>query len=301
MVNSEAISGNRWTEKTARASFPILVWCATHGKAITYGQLDNEVVRRKLGHHVMAVKYGWPAGAIGNALIDLEEEWEEEIPPLNSIVINATTGLPGKGVNYYLEHSLGISMRKIEQLDTKEKRAVVEEVHAKVFEYPDWNAVLAEVGLKQLKGKVDLGSGLEKIAKPGRGGWSGEGESREHDALKRYIAKNPRKVGLRHSQKRGEVEYLFASGDKADVVFRTKTGYLAVEVKSHISKKQDLNRGIFQAVKYQALLRAEQLANGKAPTARGVLVTEGKLPKDLQNLATVLGIGTYVVPLSVSA
>jgi hypothetical protein len=29
------------------------------------------------------MRYGYPAGAIGSALIETEEEWEEPVPPLN--------------------------------------------------------------------------------------------------------------------------------------------------------------------------------------------------------------------------
>lgn len=98
----ESITGDRWTEVTARNALPILVWCAEHGRCITYGQLNAEIVNRQLGHHVHAAQYGYPAGAIGSALMELEERWGEPVPPLNAIVINGTTMLPGKGVNSLL-------------------------------------------------------------------------------------------------------------------------------------------------------------------------------------------------------
>lgn len=81
----EALIGDTWTKITARSALPILIWCAKNGKTITYGKLDNEIVRRGLGHHVLAVQYGYPAGAIGSALIETEEEWGEPIPPYKCV------------------------------------------------------------------------------------------------------------------------------------------------------------------------------------------------------------------------
>lgn len=74
MALPEAFRGDRWTEATARRIFPLLVWCANHGKKIAYGQLDAEMVRRGWGHHVNVVVYGHPAGAVGNALLKTERE-----------------------------------------------------------------------------------------------------------------------------------------------------------------------------------------------------------------------------------
>lgn len=293
-----SLKGNRWTEITARYALPILVWCAKKGKTITYGQVDQEIMRRGLGSHVLAVKYGWPVGAIGDALIEIEKYWDEKIPPLNAIVVNAKDGVPGKGVNEYLERYFGLN-RSITSMTKKEKLAVLEEVHADVFAYDYWDDVLDECGLPSLKGKVELDKKVSVISFPKRGGWSGEGESEEHLKLKEYVSKNPHKIGLPRSNVDGIVEYLFASSDKADVVFETKNGFVGVEVKSHISNQADLNRGIFQAVKYQALLRAEQKAQSQAPNSVAVLVTEKKLSSELQSLANKLGIETYIVPVNI--
>ena len=99
MPRPGALVGDSWTRVTARQALPILVWCAEHGRAITYDQLRDEVVRRRLGHRVMEITYRYVAGAIGFTLVELEERSGsgELIPPLNSLVINAATGLPGSG------------------------------------------------------------------------------------------------------------------------------------------------------------------------------------------------------------
>lgn len=294
----EALTGECWTKVTARASLPILIWCAKNGRTITYGKLDAEIIRRGLGHHVMAVQYGHPAGAIGSALIETEEEWEEPIPPLNALVVNARDGLPGKGVNYYLEHYYDPD-KAVTQMSAKEKRAVIEEIHADIFAYEYWDDILELYELPRITEGIDEDNGhLGEIDAPKRGGWSSEGESEEHKTLKNYIAQHPAAVGLSSRNKKGVTEYLFSSGDKADVVFKTPNGFLGVEVKSVISNEADINRGIFQAIKYQSLLRAEQKADLNPPTARAVLVTEQEVSIPLQNLADILGIEVYVVEVN---
>ena len=61
------LKGETWTKRTARSGFPILVEYVRNRWEITYGEWDAEIVRRGLGHHVMAAQYGYPAGAIGDA------------------------------------------------------------------------------------------------------------------------------------------------------------------------------------------------------------------------------------------
>lgn len=121
MPRPEFLNRDRWTERTALAALPLLVWCDKNGKTITYGQLDQEIVNRGLGHHVMAVQYGYPAGAVGSALIETEEEWGSVITPLNVIVVNAKDRLPGKGVNYYLERYYEPD-QTIQEMSPKEKK-----------------------------------------------------------------------------------------------------------------------------------------------------------------------------------
>ena len=171
-------------------------------------QLDKEIVRRNWGHHVMAVQYGHPAGTIGNALIETEEEWGEPIPPLNALVVNQTTGLPDDGVNWFLERYYEPDQH-VDDMSLDEKRAIVEEIHADIFSYKYWDDLLEEYELTPLKDVLTLEEVDEnEISKPSRGGWSGEAESEEHKNLKNFIAKNPEIVGLKKKGTESIVEYL---------------------------------------------------------------------------------------------
>jgi len=151
----ESLVGDKWARVTARSALPILVWCAKKGKLITYGQLDHEIVRRDLGTHVVVVRYRYPADAIGRALIELEERWDEAIPPLNSIIVSAKNRLPGKGFNQFLERYYQLKKR-IERMNPQKKRDLIKKLHEEVFTYQYWDYVLDECGLTKLKGRVQL-------------------------------------------------------------------------------------------------------------------------------------------------
>lgn len=49
-------------------------------------------------------------------------------------------------------------------------------------------------------------------------------------------------------------------------------------------------RGLFQCVKYRAVLEAQQASEGLAQSARAILALEAKLPSKLHALKNVLGV-----------
>ncbi len=113
--------------------------------------------------------------------------------------------------------------------------------------------------------------------------------------LKKWVAQNPHVIKSKIPFKAGTTEWLFASSDRVDVMFEHVDGCAAVEVKAAEAADAELERGIYQCVKYQALLRAELKAEGKVPNGSAALITERDLPADLQNLADLLGVAVYAV------
>ncbi len=99
----ESLQGDFWTPAIAKKLLPLLVSYAEACRPVTYGELSQEAIRRGWSHYVMPIAYRYAAGAIGYAIEETEEEWDEPIPPLNALVINENTGLPGKGVDYFLK------------------------------------------------------------------------------------------------------------------------------------------------------------------------------------------------------
>jgi hypothetical protein len=288
----EEINGSTWTQKAAKAIFPILVWLAKKGKPITYSQLDSLLVENEILHHVMAVQYGKPLGLIGNFLIEYEKKINKTIPPINALIISKEKKLPSKGIDWYLDRYLKTSDKK-RKFTQEDKRAIVEEIHSDIYSFKEWDAILKELKLKPFKPKfisIAVGDDKDKV-KIHRGGWSSEGESDEHRNLKHLIAKNPHLIGLdEYKAKDAKVEYTFPSADKADIVFVKGEKRTAVEIKSKISNDADISRGIFQCVKYRALLRAEQKAENFPPVADSILVVETKPNIELKQLAQILGV-----------
>lgn len=66
--------------------------------------------------------------------------------------------------------------------------------------------------------------------------------------------------------------------------------WVAVEVKSAISPTPDILRGLFQCVKYRAVIEAVQATELLPQNARALLVLEGALPSELLPIKNTLRI-----------
>jgi hypothetical protein len=97
----------------------------------------------------------------------------------------------------------------------------------------------------------------------------GRGEGNIHRQLKEYIAETPAVLDL-DVKEPGQKEFLFASGDRCDVVFDSgENGVVIVEVKDG-AHDGELVRGVYQAVKYRSLMVAEK-GQGEAYSVRAFL------------------------------
>jgi hypothetical protein len=113
--------------------------------------------------------------------------------------------------------------------------------------------------------------------------------------LKGYVAEHPGVIGLQ-SAGQPELEYLFISGDRCDVVFDLgQDGQAVVEVKN--GERGELIRGIYQAVKYRALMQAE-CGHGEPSPVVAYLVAYDQIPQEILVLADKLDIHCYAVSRS---
>ena len=106
------------------------------------------------------------------------------------------------------------------------------------------------------------------------------------------LAPSPLEGEARRSRGEPFVEYSFPSLDAVDVLFKNKKRWVAVEVKSRISSEKDYERGLYQCVKYHALLEATKKDdNYKVPEdIQVVLLLEKTLPQRYKQAATELNI-----------
>jgi hypothetical protein len=239
---SEPISGDKLYQVRARQALPILVRQAEAGKTIKYGDLASEMGMPN------ARNLNYVLGSIGRTLKNLSRKRREQVPPIQCLVVNGVTGLPGEGIGWFL-----VKKDNYASLPPDKKRSVVNAHLAGIFGYPYWNEVLEELGLSAPAG----------VARPTLPSFGGGGEGKEHKALKAYVAKHPELVGLPQQARHGATEEPLLSGDLLDVSFEHRRYWIAAEVKSHISSELNVQRGLFQCVKYRAVMGAQAQALGK--------------------------------------
>ena len=266
------LGGDKLYQERARAALPLLVRQAIAAKPIFYSALADELAMpnpRNLNYVL---------GCIGQAMVRLSKQWKTKVPPIQCLVVNKATGLPGEGIGWFL-----ITKEGFGKLPLRRRREIVQAELQHIYAYPHWNEVLDELELDQAE--TDFTNEVAKAAS-GFGG----GESAAHKKLKEYVANNPHAIGLPKKTPVGATEYGLPSGDFLDVSFKSKKTWVAVEVKSKISDQADIVRGIFQCVKYQAVLDAVLLSESKEQDANAILVLESKLPTHLLPLCNLLGV-----------
>jgi hypothetical protein len=132
------------------------------------------------------------------------------------------------------------------------------------------------------------------MARPNALGMAGSRES-EHLKLKQYVATNLARFGAPKGCARGEIEKRVETCDEVDVWFMYPGQELAVEVKSARSNELDRQRGLFQCVKYKALLEARSKVAGLQTKIRSKLVSEIALSDKLSRWARALGVEVQII------
>ena len=281
-MQTKNMFGDKSYQERARRALPILVRQAASQKPIFYEALANELGMPNPRN------LNWVLGSVGVTLQELAQTpgWGEGVPHIQSLVINQQSRLPGSGFEGFLADRL----KGYKGLTPAEKRAYLDGYWHDIFAYPRWNDVLKACGLASAKS--DAVEIIEE-AKNGRSGGGGEGP--EHLALKEYVRDHPRMVGLPSGFPSGLTEAPLPSGDKLDVLFYARNKMLAVEVKSHKSNNVDLERGLFQCVKYRAVMEAERAFKGGGYSIDAVLVVGKELPDSLKPLQNSLGVEVFEV------
>lgn len=263
------INSDRPYHEKARAALPLLVRQAEAGQPIYYSDLADELSMPNPRN------LNYPLGAIGNTLNELSAEWNEEVPRIQTLVISKATGIPGAGIGDLLDINFARNSR------TRQREIVKVELQ-KIFLYSRWSDVLNALQLQSTCSDY-TNTNIEASGLP-----KGEGEN--HRKLKYYVANNPSVLGPPAPKESGKVEMPLPSGDSLDVSFDEGSIWVAAEVKTIASPEADLARGIFQCVKYSAVMQAVQVSQRRERNVRVVLVLEGKLPQSLVALKNMLGV-----------
>jgi hypothetical protein len=268
-----AFGGSKLYVERARKAFPILVRQAKAGEKLYYSDLAGELEMpnpRNLNYVL---------GHIGREIQKLAKRWRTEIPPIQCLVVNKSTGLPGEGIGWFISR-----LEDFKKRSPQERRQILEIELVKVFNYRQWDEVLSAFGLEALQPQPAIATLKSKAARYG-----GVGETEDHRRLKEYIARTPKILGLSGCGQ-GTTEFVFPSADRIDVLFQQGQEWVGVEVKGATSDDGDLVRGLFQCVKYVALLEANLKSDLKKGSIRVVLVSARKLPAPVRELKSILGV-----------
>jgi len=269
---SEPISGDKAYQVRARAALPLLVRQAEAGAPVFYSDLAEELEMSNPRN------LNYVLGSIGQSLELLSKVWKSKVPPIQCLVVNKSTGIPGEGIGWFL-----VKKEDFATLPLRQKRVIVEAGLQDVFSYPRWQEVLKALKIEPTT------SDFSSIVSKATGNFGG-GESEDHKALKAYVAQNPKALGLGGNTQIGTTEFPLPSGDSLDVSFNGKQVWVAAEVKSSKSVESDMVRGLFQCVKNRAVMEAVLLTESRPQNARALLVLESTLPQSLIPLRNMLGV-----------
>lgn len=258
------------TRKNVRLMLPVLVhWAKTGQNEHTYGDLAHAIGKSKF------TGIGYALYAVQEVLNTLSvESGREDIPTLNSLCKNAKTMLPSEGFEFVSP--------KYNELDENGKSVFVEGLDSQALNYPHWDWVLDQLGLQP--SKIITEQELEAISVH-----VGGGEGKEHKAIKEFVYKHPESLGVT-GVTRKETEHPLPSGDRLDVYFETSDCRYAIEVKSSTSPDDDITRGIFQCVKYKAVMEAIRKIGYDKYAVKTLLVTASGLSERNKKLAEALNV-----------
>jgi hypothetical protein len=268
---AKPIPGKKLYQERAAKALPILVRQAHAHCPISYSGLAAEL------NMPNPRNLNYVLGSVGATISAVSEDRTEPIPPIQALVINQGSRLPGHGFDNFDPG------KRMDQLTPRERRLAISRLFDEIYTYPKWPDLLETLSLQPLDGSGDQLLGL-----PASQGGSGESEA--HRRLKHWVAKNPQKVGVSSTRLKTAVEHPILSGDVLDVFFEGVRRWTAIEVKSSKSLAGDLLRGIFQCVKYSAVLEAQAVATRRNIDIQVKLALEDDLPADLRALSNQLGV-----------
>lgn len=150
---------------------------------------------------------------------------------------------------------------------------------------------LEEVGLNPIKKEPEdfneEARAYNKVLKKKRS----KAEGLRHLKLKEYVAHNPKCVGI-SAGIAGQMEFPFLSGDECDVVFEVSDDKaVVVEIKN--GERGELVKGIYQAIKYRALMIAQK-GQGKNCDVTAFLVAYN-IPDNIAEFARIFDINCKII------
>lgn len=271
-----------------------LVAAAQEHATITYGQIAEKLEHDlNIEGRIFSTQIGYPVGALMERIL----ESFPDAPLLNLLAVNQSSGIASGGADQFLAARYNKRLSQIQRSESLRQDLIIRAL-AEVYAFEEWNAIAETLFGTSLPDTArtapETGTEIDRSTSPGqpRGG---DAESPEHKALKERVAADPSLVGTREGWLQAVTEFLLKSGDEVDVCITSEDEIRLVEVKSRRSNAIDLERGIYQCVKYRAVYEAMREADGVEANVVALLAIEQPLPSRLKPLARKLGVTVKIV------
>lgn len=287
---------NIWKHGLAPA-MRCLVAAALDKTSVTYGNLTRRVESEAGFSKIHSGSMGHIPGSLMNRL----HQVDENAPLINVLAVNQVTREPSEGAGSFMarrfnQPCLGNKGFKDKHPSawTKAFDRAAGEVYA--YSFDEWADLYHRTfGRALSKSSIDRRrrerrSGREKDGLPR--GRRGEGDN--HRALRLWTKANPGRINRRFAEYLTATEVDLDSGDRVDVVYSSPEETIVLEVKSRDSNWADLNRGVYQCIKYRAVQEAMDVREGA--TIIPYLVTEIDLPGDIRDLLALHDIRHFKAP-----
>ena len=266
-----------------------LIHAAKRRSSITYGEAARRLeIEIEFDNIFPLIKMGYPAGVLMNRILEVQPD----SPLLNILLVRQDDGMPGEGAGEFMAKYLGrprLARRGYRDKYPGKWRAACDEIAADVYAFRAWDRVYRKMFGERLPPAVrPEGTEQDGINHARRG------EGPNHKALRLWIKNNPRRVHRVYADFESHTEVVLESADRVDVVYYGPTSTVVIEVKSLDSDESDLRRGVFQCIKYRAVMEAMDIRSDVQVIP--VLVTQSPLPGNVAALVRRHGIRHFKAP-----
>jgi hypothetical protein len=290
---------NLSSDIAAKSLMRWLVATALDNSFLTYGEAKHRL-ERELGFDriARAGRTGLTAGTMVNNLLRIDSN----APLLNVLLVEQATELPSDGAGGYLAKRFQEPLLKrdnAKNLYPKLWRCAFDKAAGEVYATPEaeWQR-LFEAAYGELLHDHQIAEDRER-RKTGTENdglrYERSGEGPNHKALRLWVYANPGRIRRKFADATTRTEVILDSADRVDALFNLKDQVIAIEVKSRDSNLIDLRRGVYQCIKYRAVLDAMDIR--KAGSVRAMLVTETELPGEIEALLRTHDIIHFLAPI----
>lgn len=273
------------------AAKPLTRWlidAANTRSFVTYGQAKRRLETEVGFTTIFSAHMGVPAGRLMYRI----QEVMPDCPLLNILLVQQGDKMPSEGAGSFIASYLDdprFNADDFRETDKQAWRVACDRIAADVYAFDDWDRVYEDA----------FGEPLPPPKAPRARERDGmrhtrRGEGPRHRALRLWVRDHPGAIRRSYARFRTATEVVLESADRVDVAYYGPALSVAIEVKSIDSDESDLRRGIFQCIKYRAVMQAMDIRFDAPITA--ILVTQARLPGDLKALARLHDIRHFRAP-----